>query len=95
MLFGVQKYHNNHALKVAVREFLLRVNILPWGASAAKSYASLRSELNLIGKPLGNMDLMIAAHALAVNAISVTHDKAFEIVPKLKQVDWTLSESEK
>jgi tRNA(fMet)-specific endonuclease VapC len=89
LLFGRQKHPGNHALKTAIHEFLQRVNILPWDSDAAKHYAHLRSALELSGKPLGNMDLMIASHALSTNATLVTHDKAFRMIEKLKHVDWT------
>jgi predicted nucleic acid-binding protein len=38
---------------------------------------------------MGNLDLMIGAHALAAGAILVTHDRAFARIKKLKVEDWT------
>jgi tRNA(fMet)-specific endonuclease VapC len=38
---------------------------------------------------MGALDLMIAAHALALNVKVVTHDRAFERIPKLRTADWT------
>jgi tRNA(fMet)-specific endonuclease VapC len=40
------------------------------------------------GTPLGNLDTLIAAHALAVNATLVTHDRAFGRVAGLGVEDW-------
>jgi hypothetical protein len=41
------------------------------------------------GKPIGNLGMMIAAHALAVEAILVTSDRAFRRLGKLKLEDRT------
>lgn len=41
------------------------------------------------GQPIGDHDLMIAAHALAVNATLITHNRAHvERVSGLTCVDW-------
>lgn len=50
---------------------------------------ALDATLERHGKPMGNLDLMIAAHALAVEAILVTNDRAFRRLGKLKLEDWT------
>ncbi|MGA2966002.1 MAG: hypothetical protein ABSD64_07305 [Terriglobales bacterium] len=36
-----------------------------------------------------NLDTMIAAHALALNAVPVTNDHAFARIKMLEVVDWT------
>jgi len=76
-------------LKLAVEEFLARVEILAWDSTAANQYALVRAGLESSGTPIGNLDLMIAAHALAVEAILVTHDRVFHHVKHLKTEDWT------
>ena len=38
---------------------------------------------------MGNLDLMIAAHTLAAEAVLVTNDRAFGRVKQLKTEDWT------
>jgi tRNA(fMet)-specific endonuclease VapC len=38
---------------------------------------------------MGNMDLMIAAQALAMDATLVTHDRVFRKVKGLKIEDWS------
>jgi tRNA(fMet)-specific endonuclease VapC len=87
--FGVARRGAPAHLKLAVEEFLLRVEILPWDSQAAKHYAGLRSALENAGTPIANFDLMIAAHALAVGATLVTHDRVFRRVKHLKVEDWT------
>jgi tRNA(fMet)-specific endonuclease VapC len=43
------------------------------------------------GRLMGNLDMMIAAHALALGAVLVSHDKAFLRIQKLKVEDWTVA----
>jgi tRNA(fMet)-specific endonuclease VapC len=76
-------------LKLAVEAFLVRVEILPWDSAAAKEYAALRKVQEDSGTPMGNLDMMIAAQALASDTLLVTHDKVFERVRHLKLEDWT------
>jgi tRNA(fMet)-specific endonuclease VapC len=76
-------------LHAIVEDFLLRVTILPWNSEAAQAYGPLRAMLEREGQPMGNLDVMIAAHALALGAILVTNDHAFARIKKLKVEDWT------
>jgi tRNA(fMet)-specific endonuclease VapC len=87
--FGVARRPEASSLKLAVEEFLLRVDILPWNSDAASHYARIRATLEGEGEPVGNMDLMIAAQALAAEAVLVTHDRVFRRVKGLKLEDWT------
>jgi tRNA(fMet)-specific endonuclease VapC len=87
--FGVVRKPEAARLGVAVEEFLLRVEILPWDSAAAKSYAGIRANLEHSGAPMGNLDMMIAAHALAAQAVLVTHDHVFRRMRQLKIEDWT------
>lgn len=87
--FGVARKPEAERLQIAVDEFLLRVEILPWDSAAAKHYALLRAALERAGKPMGNLDMMIAAQVLAAEAVLVTHDRVFQRVKGLKVDDWT------
>lgn len=74
---------------VRVREFLLRVDVLPWDHEVTKTYADLRAVCEAKGVTLSPLDMMIAAHAAATNATLVTRDKAFSRVPSpLRIEDW-------
>jgi tRNA(fMet)-specific endonuclease VapC len=86
--FGVLQ-NPKAALKLAVDEFLLRVEILPWDSKAAREYALLRQSQEAAGKPISNLDMMIAAQALASGITLVTHDRVFQRVKHLKTEDWT------
>jgi tRNA(fMet)-specific endonuclease VapC len=87
--FGVGRLPAAIRLKDLVEEFLLRVEVLPWNSAAAHQYAGIRAVLGPSGRPMGNMDMLIAAHALAVGAVLVTHDRVFRRVKGLKIEDWS------
>jgi len=87
--FGAARLPHAARLHSLIEEFLLRVAILPWDSDAARQYGQLRATLEREGQPMGNLDVMIAAHALAVNAVLITNDHAFVRIKKLKIEDWT------
>jgi tRNA(fMet)-specific endonuclease VapC len=76
-------------LRTAIEEFLLRVETLPWDSEAAQQYGQIRAALERVGQPMGNLDMMIAAHALACQVVLVTHDHVFRRVKQLKIEDWS------
>jgi tRNA(fMet)-specific endonuclease VapC len=87
--FGIARQPAATRLHAAIEDFLLRVSILPWDSAAAQHYGHLRAALERDGRPMGNLDTMIAAHALAIGATLVTSDRAFARIKKLKVEDWT------
>jgi len=89
LLHGVAKKPAAKQLALAVNEFLLQVDVLPWNSVAANAYAQLRASCEKQGKALSAMDMLIAAHAVAVNATLITNDKAFYQLEHLIQLeDW-------
>jgi tRNA(fMet)-specific endonuclease VapC len=87
--FGAARLPHATRLNTLIEDFLLRVSILPWDSAAAQHYGHLRAALERDGLPMGNLDTMIAAHALASGATLVTNDRAFARIKKLKVEDWT------
>jgi tRNA(fMet)-specific endonuclease VapC len=89
LLFGLARRPDAMKLKTVVEEFLLRVEVLPWESAAAQQYARIRAAMEGGGEPMGNLDLMIAARALASGIILVTNDAVFRRVKGLKIEDWS------
>lgn len=89
LLFGLAKRPFAERLHIAVGEFLRRADVLPWDSAVAKRYGAVRADLQRHGKILSPLDLLIAAHALAVGAVLVTNDRAFGLVANLELQDWT------
>jgi tRNA(fMet)-specific endonuclease VapC len=73
--FGLARGKLPAAAEAAIELFLSKLDILAWDSTAARAYAEARATLERIGRPLANMDLLIAAHAAAVGAILVTNDR--------------------
>lgn len=87
--YGLAKRPEAAALRERMEWFLAAVKILPWGRDEAKAYGALRARLESSGKTLENMDMQIAAHAIATGAVLVTNDKAFAQVDELHAtVNW-------
>jgi tRNA(fMet)-specific endonuclease VapC len=63
-----------HRLHLAVRQFFRIVRALPWDVEAADWYASIRRQLVSTGQPIGELDMMIAAHSLSAGAVLVTNN---------------------
>jgi tRNA(fMet)-specific endonuclease VapC len=87
--YGLARNPNALRRRKSVESFLTEVLILSWDSAAAHTYGQLRATQERKGRPLSVEDLMIAAHALALNLTLVTHDQAFSFVDGLKTEDWT------
>jgi len=74
LLYGLKKLPAEHRLHLAVRRFLKIVHALSWDAEAADWYAEIRHQLISTGRPIGELDMMIAAHSLSAGAVLVTNN---------------------
>lgn len=72
--YGLQRLPADHRLHRAVHQFLRIVHTLPWDAEAADCYAHIRHQLISTGQPIGELDMMIAAHSLSAAAVLVTNN---------------------
>ena len=87
--YGLAKRPQAYTLRAAIEALLFKLRILPWGSNEAAAYGSLRAKLESAGIVLSELDLMIAAHAIAVGAVLVTNDKALARIKDLHgTVNW-------
>lgn len=81
------KREKRPAARVAQLERVVPVEVLP--EEAAIHYGRLRSQLEKRGMLIGAMDMLLAAHALAVDAVVVTNNtREFKRVAGLRVEDW-------
>ena len=76
--YGMARIGGGERRTNALRLFLDRIRVLPLGRDEAVTYGHFRSQQEAIGKPLGPLDTQIAAHSIAVEAILVSDDTAFQ-----------------
>lgn len=86
--FGLEK---RQALALTRRVELLfdTLPIMPLESGTDRVYASIRSDLERRGEPIGQNDLLIAAHAIALDAVLVTDNvREFSRVKGLRVENW-------
>ena len=91
LCFGIAK--GDHALRAErlyqLGLFVSRLQLLTWGRAAAEHYGEIRALLERQGTPIGNNDLLIAAHARSLGAVLVTNNtREFSRVADLTLEDW-------
>jgi tRNA(fMet)-specific endonuclease VapC len=88
--FGARKSGRYEDEVAAVAKILAPFETYDYAAaSCAPHYGHIRHELEQAGHTIGAMDLLIAAHALGLDATLVTNNLAhFRRVPGLKVTDW-------
>lgn len=86
--FGVAKC-GSARLAVQLDRVLSGLAVKAWDAPADQVYGDIRTDLHKRGQPIGGNDLLIAAHALALDCILVTdNEREFSRVPGLRIENW-------
>jgi tRNA(fMet)-specific endonuclease VapC len=86
--YGIEKV-GSKKLAFALDSILPFLKVEPWSMPAELHYAKLRVEIEKQGRPSGQMDMLLAAQALALDAVFVTgNGRHFEHVPRLKVENW-------
>jgi len=88
--YGVAKSTHQDRNAKALDEFIIPLEVVPFDAEAAHLYGEIRATLERTGTPIGAMDLLIAAHALALGIPLVTNNtREFARIPELNIINWT------
>ena len=86
--FGAAK-RGSEPLARQIEAILGELDVLPFEPPADRQYARVREALERAGRPIGPNNLLIAAHALALDVPLVTANVGeFERVPGLRVVKW-------
>lgn len=87
--YGVEKSSRPDQNLQALNQFLLPLEVLDFDFNAAIEYGTIRAELEKIGRPIGPLDMLIAAHVRALDLTLVTNnEKEFIRVENLKVENW-------
>jgi tRNA(fMet)-specific endonuclease VapC len=89
LCFGAAKSVDPARVHALLDAFAREVGVLDMPAAAGRHYGDLRAMLQKAGTPIGNNDLWIAAHALALGVPLVSNNASeFERVPGLRLENW-------
>jgi len=89
LMYGAYKSDYREKNLKAVESFLLPFEIVPYDYNAAMEYGKIRAALERQGCVIGNMDMQIAGHALALDMALVTNNtKEFQRVDGLVVDNW-------
>ena len=89
LYYGAERVGGSRSatLRDDIDDFLSRLTVMPWQGRFA--CARIRHQLEALGKPIGNNDLLIAAHAVTLGATLVTNNlREFARIPGLKVENW-------
>lgn len=89
LFHGVEKSARPEQNMSALEQFLLPLDLADFDQDAAMAYGKIRADLERTGQIIGSMDILIAAHAVSLNAIMVTNNvQEFQRVKGLFVEDW-------
>ncbi|MBI2311250.1 MAG: type II toxin-antitoxin system VapC family toxin [Betaproteobacteria bacterium] len=87
--FGVAKSQHGEKNQQALDEFILPLEIADFDADAARACGRIRADLEKRGTPIGSLDTLIGAHALALGVTLVTNNtREFSRIHGLNVADW-------
>lgn len=87
--YGVRKSQRRSHNESVLDDFITYVQVCDWVPGCAIIAGDLRADLETRGQLIGPYDIMIAAHARALNATLVTRNtREFDRIAKLKVCDW-------
>lgn len=89
LLYGVANSRSPVESASRLNQFLRSLQIVDFDARAAHAYSQIRLGLKAHGRPIGEIDTLIASVAMANNAVIVTHNnKHYSQIEGLTAVDW-------
>lgn len=90
LLHGAMKSARPGSNELAVAYFCAFFEVVSFDDEAAAAYGDVRAKLERAGSVIGPMDMLIAAHAMSLDATVVTNnEREFRRVRGLRVENWT------
>ena len=87
--YGASKSREPTRNREALEQFVSPLEIAAFDRQATIAYGQTRAVLEKRGRPIGSMDLLIAAHVLSLSVRLVTNNvEEFKRVPGLRVENW-------
>ena len=88
--FGAARSASRHRYDTLIDLFINRIQPEPFDENAACAYGEVRAALEGKGQRIGDLDMLIAGHAVALGAVLVTNNvREFNRIPQLDVEDWS------
>lgn len=89
---GAEGLNRSSIMDGRVEQLLEAIEVLPLEAKTDVHYGRIRAQLEKTGTPIGGNDPLIAANALAIDAVLVTDNvREFKRVKELRIENWLRS----
>ena len=89
LMYGAYKSKYTEKNLKAIESFLMPFEIVDYDYIASIKYGKIRADLEKKGQIIGNMNMQIAGHALALDLVLVTNNiREFERVEGLRLDNW-------
>ncbi len=89
LYYGASKSKRRDEAQKTIGELASMIPVLPLATQVGEQYGVVRSELERAGRPIGNNDLWIAAHALTLGVALVTNNaREFKRIRGLEVENW-------
>lgn len=90
LMFGAARVEST-VLPKKIADLLQFIPVMALAQNVVPHYATIRAQLQRQGTSIGPNDMLIAAHALALDATLVSGDAEFARVPGLRVENWLMS----
>ena len=87
--YGAMKSVRPRQNRESLKEFIAPLDVASFDIAASEASGEIRASLEKSGRPIGAMDLLIAAHALSLDArLATNNERAFRRVRGLHVENW-------
>ena len=93
LLCGLRKLPADRSLHQRVPAFMERIRRIPWDSEAGTVHAVIRYRLLSAGQPIGEMDTMVAAHAMNITRVTNNTKHVGHLSPPLRVENWVGEEA--